>query len=128
MTVLTLDCIIAREKDNIIFSAVRSNNDNKIGFLSNYKKLNIAITRAKFGLFIIGNAMLLSNDKIWKGLICHCKYRRVLVKGKFNNLKLSNIKFPAKYIPHKSHIQQNNDTSFNKDMNNITKRLNMSTI
>ncbi|OAF66811.1 hypothetical protein A3Q56_05472 [Intoshia linei] len=45
----SVDSFQGREKDYIIFRGVRSNDDNKIGFLSNYRRLNVAITNAKFG-------------------------------------------------------------------------------
>lgn len=44
-----------REKDYIIYSCVRSNDRNAIGFSSDMKRLNVVLTRAKFGLFLIGN-------------------------------------------------------------------------
>jgi regulator of nonsense transcripts 1 len=44
-----------REQDYVIFTCVRSNADRQIGFFANEKQLNVAITRARYGLFILAN-------------------------------------------------------------------------
>ena len=52
------------KKNYILISCVRSNDEQIIGFLSNPRRLNVAITRAKFGLIICGNAKILARVKI----------------------------------------------------------------
>ena len=42
----TIDSWQGREKEFMIFSAVRCNNRGKIGFLDNYRRINVALTRA----------------------------------------------------------------------------------
>jgi len=57
-----------REKDFIVMSCVRSNARN-IGFLANPNRINVALTRAKYGLVIVGNSKTLRIDKIWAGFV-----------------------------------------------------------
>lgn len=58
----TVDGFQGREKDLILFSCVRT---EQIGFLNDYRRLNVAITRARKGLLVIGNSALLKNDPVW---------------------------------------------------------------
>ena len=55
-----MDAFQGREKDFIILSCVRSNEHQGIGFLNDARRLNVALTRAKYGVILIGNAKVLS--------------------------------------------------------------------
>ena len=82
----TVDAFQGREKDIIIFSCVRSNKTGDLGFVSDYRRMNVAITRAKHCLFVVGNSQTLNNDKNWRDFIQYCKdkdqdmYKTVLKK------------------------------------------------
>jgi superfamily I DNA and/or RNA helicase len=61
----TVDGFQGREKEIIIFSCVRSNDSQSLGFLTDERRMNVAITRAKEYLFVFGNAATLSSNSVW---------------------------------------------------------------
>jgi regulator of nonsense transcripts 1 len=54
--VRSIDSWQGRECDIIIFSCVRSNPRKELGFLARPRRINVALTRAKHGMIIVGNA------------------------------------------------------------------------
>lgn len=66
--VSSVDGFQGREKEIIIISMVRSNSRGEIGFLEDKRRLNVAITRAKSKLILVGDFKTLSIDPIYSGL------------------------------------------------------------
>eukprot|EP00835_Amoeboradix_gromovi_P000478 NODE_17_length_41373_cov_0.337016.p2 type:complete len:879 gc:universal NODE_17_length_41373_cov_0.337016:8591-5955(-) len=89
--IASVDSFQGREKDYIILTCVRSNEKQGIGFLKDPRRLNVAITRAKYGLLIVGNPRVLSKNSLWYHLIMHFKNQDLLVEGPLNNLKPSQL-------------------------------------
>lgn len=88
--IASVDSFQGGERDYIILSCVRCNTRASIGFLKDPRRLNVAITRAKRGLIIIGAARVLSHNPLWYSLIKHFQEKQVLVEGDVNhNLKVS---------------------------------------
>jgi regulator of nonsense transcripts 1 len=84
--VASVDAFQGREKDYIILSCVRSNDAQNIGFLSDARRLNVALTRARYGLIILGNPRALSRNLLWHHLISHFKEQGLLMEGTLGNL------------------------------------------
>ncbi|GLR15694.1 AAA domain-containing protein [Portibacter lacus] len=67
----TIDGFQGQEKDVICISLVRSNTNNEIGFLKDARRLNVAMTRAKKKLVMVGDFATLSNNELFSDLIKH---------------------------------------------------------
>jgi senataxin len=78
--VSTVDGFQGREKAVIIFSCVRSG--DYIGFLSDKRRLNVAITRAKYGLWVVGSAQCLLRQVTWRDFVGFALQDDVLVKAR----------------------------------------------
>ena len=69
ITVNTVDGFQGQERDIILISLVRSNEHGKIGFLNDLRRMNVAMTRARMKLIIIGDSTTLSHHPFYRKLI-----------------------------------------------------------
>lgn len=65
-SVETVDGFQGQEKDFIILSLVRSNSECELGFLNDRKRMNVALTRCKRGLVVVGDAQNFSRDVFFR--------------------------------------------------------------
>jgi superfamily I DNA and/or RNA helicase len=65
LKISTIDSFQGQEATIIILSLVRSNADHQIGFLKDYRRMNVAMTRAKEQLIIIGDSTTLAKDDFY---------------------------------------------------------------
>lgn len=71
MRISTIDSFQGQEKENIILSLVRSNDNGDIGFLKDYRRMNVAITRAKEQLFVIGDSATIGADSFYNEFLSY---------------------------------------------------------
>ena len=71
MTVNTVDGFQGQERDVIFISLVRANDEGQIGFLSDLRRMNVAMTRARMKLVILGEASTLNRHAFYRRLLEH---------------------------------------------------------
>jgi ATP-dependent RNA/DNA helicase IGHMBP2 len=71
LTVDSIDGFQGQERDIIVISLVRSNATGEIGFLSDTRRMNVALTRAKRKLVIIGDSATLSHHPFYNDLLAY---------------------------------------------------------
>lgn len=68
ISINTVDGFQGQERDIILISMVRSNSDGQVGFLRDLRRMNVAITRARMKLILIGNKQTLCKHPFYKRL------------------------------------------------------------
>jgi predicted DNA helicase len=81
LRISTIDSFQGQEKEVIVLSLVRSNDDGDIGFLKDYRRMNVALTRAQEQLFVIGDSATIGADSFYHSFLSyveqHGNYRSV---------------------------------------------------
>ncbi|CAL8130512.1 unnamed protein product [Prunus armeniaca] len=84
MELNTIDGFQGREVDILILSTVRAaeapgRNSSSIGFVADVRRMNVALTRAKFSLWILGNARTLQTNENWTALVKDAQKRNLVI-------------------------------------------------
>lgn len=81
----TVDGLQGREKEAVVVSLVRSNERGEVGFLAELRRLNVALTRARRHLTVVGDSATLAHDRDLCGLVehlqQHARYRSAFELG-----------------------------------------------
>jgi senataxin len=101
----TTDAFQGRESEVIIFSCVRASPSGGVGFLSDIRRMNVGLTRAKSSLWVLGNSQSLVRGEFWKKLIDDARDRKRYTTGDLTKmLSQHSSKFPA---PKEGYVQPN---------------------
>lgn len=77
ITVNTVDAFQGQERDVVVVSLVRANDRGNIGFLNDLRRMNVAMTRAKMKLILVGNAETLCRHKFYATLHARCHIEEI---------------------------------------------------
>lgn len=80
ITVETVDAFQGQERDVVILSLVRANDQGQIGFLQDLRRMNVAMTRARHKLIIIGSSTTLGKHRFYHRLYEHIQERGRVVE------------------------------------------------
>ncbi|CAN1306121.1 Helicase SEN1 [Linum perenne] len=91
MELNTVDGFQGREVDILMLSTVRASpansntkgsNSSSIGFVADVRRMNVALTRAKFSLWILGNARTLQSNPTWAALVKDARERNLVISSR----------------------------------------------
>jgi len=111
----SVDGFQGREKEVIMIGTVRSNLENATGFVRDWRRINVAMTRAKSGLLVVCNPLTLARDSVswlpwlhwsrWRGLWLNDKDTELppLRKGgRFQRVGVHSLRSPPRRLPSRS--------------------------
>jgi ATP-dependent RNA/DNA helicase IGHMBP2 len=81
ISVNTIDSFQGQERDIVYISMTRSNPDSRIGFLADIRRMNVAMTRARRKLVIIGDSATLSQSKFYADFIAYAELQNAYLSA-----------------------------------------------
>jgi ATP-dependent RNA/DNA helicase IGHMBP2 len=81
ITVNTIDSFQGQERDIVYISLTRSNTEGTIGFLSDIRRMNVAMTRARKKLVMIGDSATLSRSDFYSALIAYAENKQAYISA-----------------------------------------------
>ncbi|MGB0510631.1 MAG: C-terminal helicase domain-containing protein, partial [Flavobacteriales bacterium] len=73
LTIQTVDGFQGQERDIMVIGLTRSNAEGTVGFLAEHRRMNVAMTRARMHLLVIGDSATLGTDDFYAGFTQHCE-------------------------------------------------------
>lgn len=78
----TVDSFQGKQLDVVILSCVRASEGRTgVGFLADVRRMNVAITRAKAALWVLGSAQTLRRSPVWAALLGDAEARGVIIRN-----------------------------------------------
>lgn len=94
LRITVVDNYQGEENDIVLLSLVRSNSEDRLGFLSTQNRILVSLSRARIGLFVFGNFdMLTSNCEHWAAVVRKVKVLEKELESKGTAMKLMGSAF-----------------------------------
>jgi senataxin len=125
----TVDAFQGREANIVIFSCVRAAGSHGIGFLSDVRRMNVALTRAKHFLLVIARCKSITVNPYWRDLVDHARDNNAVVevpmtygRDKPSFPELHNLKIPGTSTASSAAMKPNDPRNPNKGDPRLTMR------
>ncbi|KAF6259617.1 AAA domain-containing protein [Scenedesmus sp. NREL 46B-D3] len=92
LEVKSVDGYQGREKEVILLSTVRANSQQQVGFVDDWRRANVALSRARTALVVIGHRSTLRGSETWSAFLKHVAEQGCLVKQEQLQLQLRTSK------------------------------------